>query len=167
MNTEIVIQNNNVKRTYLRITRIGHFYTFAIVLLLLASAVIWLFAIKFSTDFSGFCYPTQNSVRFFFPVDIENTLQIGDTIWVGNVKGEISYFEDSYLSYDMLDDSSDSVYNSFLNSKFFDMNETYRSGIALFKDEIVGSNEYRVMWEEITLGKTLCRKVMNLFGNKG
>lgn len=167
MNTEIIIQNNSVKRTYLRITRIGYFYAFAIVLLLLAGAVIWLFAIKFSTDFSGFCYPTQNSVKFFFPVEMENSLQIGDTIWVGNNKGEISYFEDTYLSYDMLDDSSDSVYISFLNSEFFDINETYRSGIALFKNEIVGSDEYRVLWEEITLGKTLYRKVMNLFGNEG
>lgn len=154
MNTEIIIQgNSNIKRAYLRTTRISRIYAAAIAGLLAAILIIALFTMQFSGAIDGFCYPSQKYVRFFYPVSLDELLNIGDDIWVGDTKGQITYFDDDYVSYDTLDDSTDSISVAFMNSEFFDKDEIYRAGIAQFENEIVGDFSYRMVFGNFTLAE--------------
>lgn len=167
MNNSITIRDNDVKRSYLKLTKVSRFYGIGIAVLLAAVALVWLIAISFTVRTSGFCYPSQKSVRFFFPVGIEESLKIGDTVLVGDAKGTISFFDDGYFTSDTLDDSTDAVSVAFMNSKYYNPDETYRSGIAIFSSEIVGTNEYNLMWEDFTIGGKIHEWTKEVFGRKG
>lgn len=166
MKNEIIIQKNNVKRSYLRVTKISRIYGITIAVLLLAGILIWLFAMPFMVSISGFCYPTQTFVRFFYPVYMDNYLNVGDDIRVGNAKGQITFFDDEYISADTLDDSTDVISIAFMNSEYYDPNETYRSGMAQFNTEIVGNYEYNVMQTEITIGGLIHDWAKEAFGRE-
>lgn len=164
MNIKIITRENDVKRSYLKLTKVSRFYAIGIATLLVAGGLLWLFAISFTVKTSGFCYSSQKSVRFFFPVGIEENLKIGDSILVGDSKGTISFFNDGYITSDTLDDSTDAISIAFMNSPYYDPNETYRSGIALFNSEIVGTNEYNLMWEDFTIGGKIHEWEKEVFG---
>lgn len=164
MNNNIEIRNSNVKRSYLKTTGIMRFYGIMIAILLLAVAVIWLFTMRYTVDLKGFCSPSQQNVTFYYSVDIVDNVHVGDDIRVGNAKGKIVFLNENYITVETLAGSPNTMAVEFMNSEYFDDEETYLSGIAKFDSEIVKGDEYCLVQRETTIGEWIYEWAKETFG---
>lgn len=152
MDNTINIQRDNIDRMYLKTTRMKKIYALLIAAVLIVMAVIWFCFMVFSVNSPGFGYPTQNSFRFYYAVEVSPFLNVGDEIWVGNMKGKITYKDDeNFLTATSLENSENPYDKYFLKSKYYDENTVYQTGVAVFDSEVTGNNEYRMMWGRFTL----------------
>ena len=153
MNNNIEIRNSNVKRSYLKTTGIMRLYGIMIAILLLAVAAIWLFTLRYTVDLKGFCSPFQQNVTFYYSVDIADNVHVGDDIRVGNAKGKVTFLNKKYITADTLKDSLDTVDVDFMNSEYFDDEETYLCGFAQFDSVNTNNHEYSLVQREMTIGE--------------
>ena len=155
MNNEIILREGNVRRACFRTTRIRPILGICVVAFLLAGILIWLLLIPIPVVTVGYCCPSHRSARFFFPVGGEDMIPVGAEIRVGNAIGTVFFHDDGYISADMLEHSGSADVASFSQSRFFEPDVTYRSGVAMFDTEIAGADEYSVTLGEYKIGEVI------------
>lgn len=149
---EIVINDKStVKRTYLKIARVGRILPAVLCVAVLICALAWFFFGKMTICVTGYCESSEKRAVLMLPMYCRTQINPGDTVWVGNHSGRIGYvYGESYFTYDDICNSEDIIFRNFLNSGRCDAGVSYIFGSARFQDSIAGMTEYRIVLDTVT-----------------